>query len=85
MLDLLLAVSAVYLAIGIVFAIPFAWRGAGRLDPAARDGSWGFRVCILPGVAALWPILAIRWARGDHSPPVERSAHRDAVATDGHG
>lgn len=55
-----------YLAVGVVFGIPFVWRGVHRIDPAAPGSSWGFRLLNLPGVAALWPLLALRWmARTD--------------------
>ena len=59
----LLIVVGLYLAFGLLFAVPFVLFGAGRLDPDARAGSWGFRVLIVPGVAALWPVLAVRWRR----------------------
>jgi hypothetical protein len=49
-----------YLVAGVLFAIPFAVRWAGRLDPAARAGTWGFRAMILPGAVLLWPLLAAR-------------------------
>jgi len=74
----LVAGAGVYLAVGAVFAVAFVLRGAARIDPAARGASWGFRLAILPGAAALWPLLARRWARGT-PPPEERNAHRDAA------
>jgi len=49
-----------YLAAGVLFAVPFALRWAGRLDPAAKAGTWGFRAMILPGAVLLWPLLAAR-------------------------
>jgi len=55
--------AAAYLALGLAFAIPFAIRWAGRLDPAAQRGTWGFRLLIVPGAALLWPLLAVRLAR----------------------
>ena len=67
-----------YLAIGAVFAPAFALFGVGRIDPDARGATWGFRVLILPGTAALWPLLLRRWWRGRH-PPEERNAHRRAA------
>ena len=72
---------AIYAAIGFVFAIAFAWKGAGKIDPAAVEGTWGFRLLIIPGAAALWPILARRWLRGE-GPPEECNPHR-ALAKDG--
>lgn len=65
----------IYLAIGVVFAVAFHYRGLARLDP--QPGSWGFRLCITPGVVGLWPALAWKWWRG--TPPRERNAHRDAA------
>ena len=58
-----LTVAGVYAGVGVVFAIPFAWRGAGVLEPVAREGTLGFRLLILPGAATLWPLLLYRWRR----------------------
>ena len=60
---LLIGASAVYLGVGLLFALPFAARWAGRLDPAAAAGSWGFRLLILPGATLLWPLLLYRLLR----------------------
>lgn len=68
----------VYLAVGIVFAIAFVRKGVEKIDPAAEEGTWGFRVLIAPGAAALWPILAKRWWAGA-GPPAESNPHRDAA------
>ena len=70
----------VYLAMGLVFALAFVVVGAGKIDPHAAHGSWGFRLLILPGVAALWPFLARRWFGGLSQPPEERNGHRSAAA-----
>lgn len=61
--EILLVAIGVYLAAGILFAGPFVIKGAGRLDQKAREGSWGFRLAIVPGAIALWPVLASRWWR----------------------
>ncbi len=60
---LVLTVAGAYLLAGLLFAIPFAWRGAGALEPVAREGTLGFRLLILPGAVTLWPLLALRWWR----------------------
>lgn len=72
--------AAVYLGCGLAFAAPFVLRGVNQVDPVARDGTWGFRAAILPGVALLWPLLAFRWARGSVHPPRELNAHRRLAA-----
>jgi len=61
--ELLVLVLQVYTLVGLLFAVAFVFRGAARLDPDAVAGTWGFRVLILPGAAALWPYLALRWMR----------------------
>jgi len=65
-----------YLACGLVFAVPFALVGAGRIDPHAAHGSWAFRLLIIPGTMAFWPLLLRRWVNGIHEPPEECNAHR---------
>jgi len=66
-----------YTLLGLGFALLFVTRGVTRVDPAARGTGWGFRLLLLPGAVALWPLLARRWWRGG-APPVERTAHRTA-------
>jgi hypothetical protein len=79
MIELLLSILGIYLLIGIVFAVPFAMWGSSKVDPAAVKGTWGFRVLIIPGSAALWPLLLPRWLSGKH--PTEHSMHRRAAAS----
>ena len=56
-------VFTVYAALGLVFAVAFVAWGAAKLDAAARDSGIGFQLMILPGAAALWPALLVRWIR----------------------
>lgn len=76
LLELAVGLCATYLALGIAFGLPFIVVGVQRVDPAAADASWGFRLLILPGTVLLWPLLLCRWASGSVSPPVELNAHR---------
>lgn len=71
-----LILLGIYLAGGFLFAIPFVLFGAKQIDPHAAHGSWGFRLLILPGVMAFWPLLLRRWMKGVHEPPEECNAHR---------
>ena len=80
----LVRILGVYAAIGLLFALPFVFRGVNKIDPVAEGGSWGFRVIIIPGVIAFWPMLLRRWMTGS-PPPQERNAHRDAAASRGTG
>ena len=73
-----LILVGVYLALGLVFAIPFTWVGVRKIDSHATHGSWGFRVLVLPGAIALWPLLLRRWVTGVSEPPEEHTAHRMA-------
>jgi hypothetical protein len=75
----IVTVVGVYIGCGIVFAFAFLVFGVGRVDPTAEGSSYGFRALILPGTVALWPLLAIRWARGGSFRPTERNPHRDAA------
>jgi hypothetical protein len=69
----------IYLACGILFAIPFTAFGVTRIDVAAKGATLGFRFMIFPGVVALWPYLLQRWLSGAKAPRIERNAHRDSA------
>ncbi|MEO7271506.1 MAG: hypothetical protein ABIX28_15535 [Vicinamibacterales bacterium] len=64
-----------YAVAGLLFALCFLPRAVTRVDPGTAAAPWTMRLLILPGVAALWPLLARRWLTGV-PPPVERTAHR---------
>ena len=66
--ELILLVLAVYALAGLAFGLCFVTVGVTRIDPAARETSWVFRALILPGSAALWPLLAAKWARHTKEP-----------------
>ena len=55
--------AGAYAAVGVLFAVAFATWGIQRVDPAAKGAPLGFRLLILPGSAALWPLLLGRWMR----------------------
>lgn len=71
-----LSLLGLYLACGLVFAVPFVLFGVRQVDPHAAQGSWGFRLLIIPGTMAFWPMLLRRWLKGIYVPPEERTAHR---------
>ena len=55
--------AGLYTAMGLAFACVFLTLGISRVDPASKGSGIGFRLIILPGVAALWPVLVARWIR----------------------
>lgn len=57
----IVGVVGVYAVVGVLFAGVFVTRGVGVIDPIARNSGWRFRVLLIPGAAAYWPLLAKRW------------------------
>jgi len=62
--EVILWAATLYLMFGLLIGIPFAWRGVERIDLAAAGASWSFRLMILPGCVALWPLIVRRWNQG---------------------
>lgn len=56
-----------YAGLGLLVAVPMAVRGVDRFDPAAAEGTRGFRVLALPGLIALWPLVLARWLKAGRS------------------
>jgi hypothetical protein len=54
---------ASYGALGVLFAAVFVKFGVHRLDPIASSSTAGFRMMIVPGTIALWPVLLRLWLR----------------------
>jgi hypothetical protein len=51
-----------YVGIGLAVAIAFAFAGVTRVQP--RPMTAGARLLLIPGAAALWPYILLRWIRG---------------------
>jgi hypothetical protein len=47
-----------------VFALVFLALGVARIDNGAKGAGIAFRLLILPGLIALWPLMIIRWISG---------------------
>ena len=54
-------IAGIYLGLGAIVAVPLVLSGIGRIDPAAKNAPWLFRVLVFPGVVAFWPMLLRRW------------------------
>ena len=72
---------------GAVFAVAFVTRGIHRVDPVAEHAPVGFRLIVLPGVAALWPLLAVPLVQGERPLMIRplRRAHFQDLAGFGGG
>jgi len=49
-----------YFGLGALFAFYFVLRGVDLLDKSALGAGFLFRLFLLPGAAALWPLLLAR-------------------------
>ena len=61
--EVILLVCLAYTFCGLGVGLPFVLRGVDRVDASARGASIGFRLLILPGTAALWPLMAAKWIK----------------------
>lgn len=52
-----------YAAAGLTVGIAFVTAGASRVLPGSASFTPGARLLILPGAAALWPYVLLRWLR----------------------
>ncbi|GAB5518695.1 MAG: hypothetical protein RhofKO_09460 [Rhodothermales bacterium] len=77
--QLLSLALGIYVLLGLVFAIVFVTKGAAAIDPNAQEGTWGFKLLIIPGAMAMWPWLLKRWRSGQDEPPPTRSTHYEAA------
>jgi hypothetical protein len=76
----------IYLLVGILFAAYCLFAGGlGRIERGAAEGTRGFRLLMVPGLMALWPVLVRRALAGAGAAPIEKNAHRDAAAANADG
>jgi hypothetical protein len=64
MVEILLIIAAVYLALGVLFVIPFLMKGLNKIDEGAHGSTIGFKIIIIPGVIVFWPVLLSNWMKG---------------------
>ena len=61
--ELFLSGLAAYTLTGAAFSAVFVLYGIHRVDPVAEHSPIGFRLIVMPGVAAFWPLLLTRWLK----------------------
>jgi hypothetical protein len=54
---------ALYALFGIVTAVGFVIFGVSQMLPHSATMTAGARILLLPGAAALWPYVLIRWLK----------------------
>lgn len=59
--DAILWLTFAYAACGLLVGLAFVLFGAERIDPAVHGAPRMFRFIILPGAAALWPFVLVKW------------------------
>jgi hypothetical protein len=55
---------AIYAGLGALFAALFLAFGLTHVDHGAKGAGLAFRLMIVPGLVALWPIMLVRWIVG---------------------
>jgi hypothetical protein len=55
--------GALYAGIGLAVGLAFIAFGVTRVLPHQPPVSAGARLLLLPGAAALWPYVLVRWMR----------------------
>jgi hypothetical protein len=63
LVKIILMLALVYGLLGLLFAIFFLARGMEKIDTSAHGSGLGFRLIILPGTIALWPVLLSKWMK----------------------
>lgn len=61
--ELFVDALAAYALAGLTFGVAFVTVGIQRVDSIAEHAPLGFRLIVLPGVVALWPLMLMRWLR----------------------
>ena len=67
-MESILLLAAGYLAIGLLFGVFFAVRGVQLLDPVANGSPITFRLLMVPGATALWPLLLVQLLKRKSEP-----------------
>lgn len=61
MVEIVLIVVGIYFFLGLLFVIPFLFKGLTKVDESAHGGTIGFKIIIIPGVIVFWPVLLRKW------------------------
>lgn len=56
-------VIGIYLLLGFLYYLAFIFKWAAQLDENTKGSGIGFKLLILPGTLALWPVLYWKWKK----------------------
>lgn len=59
----ILLLCATYLVIGVLFSLFFYAKGITKVDQGTEGSGLGFKLLILPGCIAFWPVLLSQWIK----------------------
>lgn len=57
----LLLVGGIYLAMGLIFSLFFLWKGVEKVDENTQGAGLFFKLLLLPGMCAFWPLFLKKW------------------------
>ena len=64
-IEIILTIVVVYLALGVLFLIPFLIKGISKVDEGAHGSTIGFKIIIIPGVIVFWLVLLRKWMKAN--------------------
>ena len=62
-LNYVFAVIGIYFLVGFLFYLVFVFKWAAEMDENFQGSGFGFKLLILPGTLALWPVLFAKWKK----------------------
>lgn len=79
MIEYLIFGVFIYLALGFIASFYISFWCIKKLDPAAKEGTIGFKLLILPGLCVFWLLFILRLRKELKEPPIEDNTHRKAA------
>ena len=61
--NLLINALGFYLLIGFLFSLLLLWKGLAKIDPNTIGSGIGFKLLVLPGLCAFWPLFVRKWLK----------------------
>lgn len=58
-----LYIMLVYLALGVIFSVPFLTKWIHTLDEGTHDSGLAFKMIIFPGCVVFWPVLLRKYVQ----------------------